>query len=121
MGKDQSAGHGANPFGTVRNNNMTNADWWPLPRRSQSTWKVVELVVLPVSVGLAYTQELAARAINPQARVVSTTAKQVGGESAMELWVETCGFISGSLVNASPRERLILGFSVDLHEAARKH
>jgi hypothetical protein len=66
-----------------------------------------EFIVVPVSVGLALAQELAARAINPKARVVSSLASRVGGDMAMSAWASTCVFASAGLICASPRARLI--------------
>ncbi len=66
-----------------------------------------DLAVVPVSVGLAFTQELAARAINPEARVVSSLANRVGGDTAMTAWANTCGMSSATLIGASPRARLM--------------
>jgi hypothetical protein len=66
----------------------------------------VDLAVVPVSVGLAFTQELAKRALNPQARVASSLANRVGGDTAREAWASTCGLSSAALVGASPRARL---------------
>ncbi len=66
-----------------------------------------KLAVLPISVGLALIQELAARALNPKARVVSSLANRVGGDRAMSAWASTCGFMSGGLIGASPRTRLM--------------
>ena len=67
----------------------------------------VDLAVVPVSVGLAFTQELAARANNPEARVVSSLANRVGGDTARSAWANTCGLSSSALVGASPRARLM--------------
>jgi len=66
-----------------------------------------DLIVLPVSVGLAFTQELAARAVNPKAHVLSSGANRVSGDTARSAWSKTCGFMAGALVGASPRARLM--------------
>src|SRR5687767_4035762 len=67
----------------------------------------VDLAVVPVSVGLAFTQELAARANDPEARVVSSLANRVGGDTALSAWARTCWFSSRALVGAPPRARLM--------------
>ena len=66
-----------------------------------------DVLVVPVSVGLAFTQELAARAINPRARVVSSLANRVGGDTASSVWMRTCAFSTSALIGASPRARLV--------------
>src|SRR5215207_126632 len=66
-----------------------------------------DLAVVPVSVGLAFIQKLAARAVNPEAPVISSLANRVGGDTARSAWANTCGLSSSALVGASPRARLM--------------
>ena len=67
---------------------------------------LVDVTLVRVPVGLAFAQELAARAINPDARVVSSLANRVEGDAAMTAWSRTCMFMSTALVGASPPIRL---------------
>jgi len=65
-----------------------------------------ELVVVPVSVGLAFTQELAARTMNAKAAVASSLANRVSGDTARSAWARTCGLSSAALIDALPNARL---------------
>ncbi|MEV0541924.1 hypothetical protein [Nocardia salmonicida] len=67
-----------------------------------------DLVVVPLESGLALVQELAARMLEPDAKVISSLALRVSGESAEATWRYTSSFICGSLIDASPAARLEL-------------
>jgi hypothetical protein len=62
--------------------------------------------VAPVSVGLAFIQELALRAADPRAEVVSTRAKAVKGDVALAEWGSTRGLMSGWLLRRTPSQRV---------------
>lgn len=64
------------------------------------------LQVVPVSVALAFIQELASRVLDPQARVLSPRAESVSGEAAYVEWARTTGLVSGWLLRRSPLQRL---------------
>ena len=65
-----------------------------------------DLAIVPVSVGLALIQELAARTIRPNARVVSSLANRVNGDAARSVWAHVSGCACSTLADASPRARL---------------
>jgi hypothetical protein len=65
-----------------------------------------EMDLVPIPVGLAFLQELALRALYPEARVVSTLAGDVSGEEALAAWSAACGAATMALIGAAPADRL---------------
>ncbi|SMG52661.1 hypothetical protein [Paraburkholderia susongensis] len=66
-----------------------------------------DIAVLPVSVGLALIQELALRAQNGDAKVVSSLASRVSGEQALATWAHVCGCAVSHLGALVPQARLV--------------
>jgi hypothetical protein len=66
----------------------------PIYRRQQV------FALLPLSVALALTQEVASRVLYPRRQVVSSLANRVSGESARQVWHNLCASLAAPLANA---------------------
>src|SRR5215472_14662490 len=97
MGKQMSEGH----YRTVINGRLVAVTATGPIYRGKA-----DLAIVPVSVGLALIQELAARTIRSNARVVSSLAGRVRGDAAKSMWAHISGCACFTLADISPRARL---------------